>query len=102
MKNPRIEKLGCGSNIFKYQSARKTVVYKLDRPNHNRPEDTFFGSVTTQDTEIGKKIILGNKLCCYVIHSFSTKFTIPAAHFFHKKMSTEEFTKGTQCIKIIT
>jgi hypothetical protein len=39
--------------------------------------------------------MLTNKLLCFVIHSLSTKYTIPVGCFFHKTLSSERFHQIT-------
>jgi hypothetical protein len=63
---------------------------------YSRTEDTFYGLQTVDSSKpIGQKPILANQLLCYVVHGLSTKFTIPAAYFFHKQLSASNFLRLT-------
>ncbi|GLV33416.1 hypothetical protein CBL_20157 [Carabus blaptoides fortunei] len=71
---------------------------------YSRPEDKYFGFDTTQESssKIGKKPVLANKMLCYVIRGLSTKYTIPAAYYFHKQLnSTQYFDLTINVLKLI-
>jgi hypothetical protein len=74
----------------KYQDPKKRMVSLIfdemaikDRMCYSRTEDKFYGlKNTSNENYIGKKPHLANKLLCFVIHGFCTKYTIPAAYYF--------------------
>lgn len=67
-----------------------------EKLNYSRTEDKFYGLETTKKSiNFGKKPTLANKMLCFVIHGLSTKFTVPAAYFFHRTMKTTEFYELT-------
>lgn len=63
-----------------------------EKLQYSKTEDKFYGLQTIKNKEtFGKKPLLANKMLCFVIHGLSTKFTIPAAYFFHRTLKTPEF-----------
>jgi hypothetical protein len=66
-----------------------------EKLQYNRAQDRLHGLETTTKKTIGRRPVLANQTLCYVIHGLSTKFTIPAAYFFHRTLKTPDFYQLT-------
>ena len=66
---------------------------------YSRSEDKFYGVENTDNQSfIGTRTQIANKLLCFVIHGFYRKFTIPVAYFFSRGTSGKQLYEMTMCI----
>ena len=63
----------------------------------SRSENKLYG-VTNNESLISTRTHMVNKLLCFVIHGFSTKFAIPVAYFFSRGTSGKRLCEMTMCI----
>jgi hypothetical protein len=90
----------------KYQDPKERMVSLIsdemaikDRMCYSRTEDMFHGlENTSNENYIGKKPHLANKLLCFVIHGFCTKYTIPAAYYFSRSITGKRLYEITKNI----
>jgi hypothetical protein len=90
----------------KYQDPEERMVSLIsdemaikDRMCYSRTEDRFYDlENTSKENYIGKKLHLANRLLCFVIHVFCTKYTIPVAYYFRRSITGKRLYEITRHI----